>query len=62
MKPKVYVQQVDKFKYQLVNENCQPCDVYGNRVVRPIEFAGHVEDQQEFPIWKEKSDNEHLDR
>ena len=56
---KVYAQQCGPFKYQLVNENCEPCDVYGNRVKRPIEFAGHAEDQQEFPIWKERrNDNE----
>ena len=56
---KVYAQQVGPFKYQLVNENCEPCDVYGNRVVRPVEFAGHAEDQAEFPVWqKEKKDDD----
>lgn len=54
MKPTVYAQQVGLFKYQLVNEHCEPCDVYGNPVIRPVEFAGHAEDQTEFPVWRKE--------
>ena len=55
----VYAQQVGLFVYQLVDKNGIICDVNGEHVVYPIQFVGHAEEQLEFPIWKERrNDNE----
>lgn len=54
---KIYAKQTRKNVYTLVNESGFTCDYDGGLTVWPIEIWGDVEEQIEYPVWRNGNEN-----